>query len=160
MFESFSKQYESVYRAILIIWVVVWALINGISFLYQLASYQTIVDDSNAVGLWFFNALGSFVGLFIGIVLIFIATSIANKITKEKKVSNNTLFVSLGTVYFLLPTLSSLFGNAVFAPRDFIRNLPFVVIWFLPSLVLLILHALYFMNINKYNEKFIKSEDK
>lgn len=152
MFDSFSKHYESVYRTIITIWIIIWSIINGGVFLYSLATYSTIRDNSNEVGRWFFDSLSSLIGIGIGILLLILLNNAYSSIRKTKPVKTSNLILSLGILYFLLPSFTSLLGVSLFNPNDFIKDIPFIVIWLIPSLGLLVAHIFYSMNIGVYNE--------
>jgi hypothetical protein len=155
MFESFNKQFESIFRTILILWVVVWSIFNLFNFVLRLGSFQNIANDGNKVGSWFFDSIGSFVGFILAIFIVFIVSNIPKRIAQVKKVSSTMLLLTLGCIYFLLPTLTALVGKALFDPFNFIKELPFTIVWLLPSITFLILHVLYIVNLNKYNEQFL-----
>ncbi len=74
-----------------------------------------------------------------------------NAIRKFKKITNINIVLAMSVTYYLLPTISSIFGLMVFDPNNFINRFPFIVTWLFPSLVLLVLHILYCINLNKFN---------
>lgn len=156
MFESFNKKYESVVRTIVTIWISVWTFFNFFSFLISLASYSSIVGKSSEIGFWFFNSIASFVGFVLAAVILFLLNATGKAISLNKKIKFAGLLLTMGCIYFILPTFTSLFGNALFKPNDFITYLPFTFIWLLPSLTFTVFFVIYFLNLNKYNEKFIE----
>lgn len=158
MFPEYSKKYESGYRSFFTIWVVIWTVFNIGDFLVKLLQYESIAGNSTKVGQWLFNSMGSFIGLALGILLLFILNSVPDVANKKKVITNVGLIMILGVVYFLFPTFVSIFGNSVFEPAQFIKWFPFTIVWLMPSLLIMGLHIVYCLNLNKYNETLSTQE--
>ncbi len=80
MFESFNKRYESTFRNFFNFWVFVWIIINFGDLIIKYIRYDSVY--SNRVGLWFFDTMGSLIGLTLGLILIFIMNGIPKCYTK------------------------------------------------------------------------------
>lgn len=159
MFHEYSKKFESGYRAFFTVWVVLWVTFNIGDFLYKLASYSNITENPAEIGKWLFGSVGAFVGLALGILLLFILNSVPEIIAKNKVLTNVGLILVLGVVYFLFPTFVSVVGNSMFDPRNFIKWFPFTLVWLMPSLLILGLHIAYCVNLNKYNDSLPSTSD-
>ncbi len=112
MFPEYSKKYEAGYRSFFTIWVVIWTVFNIGDFLVKLLQYESISNSTTKVGQWLFNSMGSFIGLTLGILLLFILNSVPDVANKKKVMTNVGLIMVLGVVYFLFPTFVSIFGNS------------------------------------------------
>ena len=152
MFPEYSKKFESGYRSFFTVWVTIWTIINITQFLFNLVDYSRIAEDPALVGIWLFNSIGSFIGLALGILLLFILNSVPQIVAKNKVLTNVGLITVLGVIYFLFPTFVNVLANSVFDPTQFIKWFPFTIVWLMPSLLILGLHIVYCMNLNKYNE--------
>ncbi len=156
MFETFSNRYESVFRQFFNTWVIGWGVINFFNVIYR---YSTFASQGNeATGVWFFDTLGSLLGLTLGIFLIAIMGGVPASIKKLKKVSSNNVIMILAVFYYILPTLLNIFGTAIFSSNKFVQEFPFIILWFFPSFVFLISHIFYCVNINKYNSELEEKE--
>jgi hypothetical protein len=152
MFESFSKAYESIFRVIFIIWVSLWGFINLINLIVQYANFSSIYDaGGNQLGLWWVNTIGHVLTITFGVSLFAFMLTIPSKIRKEKTVSNVGLMVALVIFYYLFITVMNIVANLLFDPGNFAKYFAFSTAWLLPSIVLMVFHILYFVNINKYN---------
>lgn len=158
MFPEFSKKYESSFRSILIAWIGIWTFVNIFTYIGQLISFDTYLKSSGLeVGEWFFKATGSFVGLLLGIILLFMLNAVKSYIDSAKQVTTNNIILVISCIYFIIPTLADLFGSAVFSPNQFVSRLPLTVVWLFPSITLLVMSIFYYINLAKYNEKFAKT---
>jgi hypothetical protein len=157
MFEEFSYKYESYFRAFFIVWVLGWSVVNGFRVLFNYSEFavnnSVEAGLSPELGLWWFNTVGQVIGLAVGIMLIFWMASVPSRVAKRKKISSVGLFAGLAVVYYLFATIVDIFASAFFAPDTFAADLVFKSAWLLPSIIILILHSLYFMNLGKYNEE-------
>jgi hypothetical protein len=161
MFEEFSPRFESTFRAFFMLWVIGWAFFNGFDTLRQYAEfgYSGTSDNPSLLLAWFFNLATSILALTLGIVLLFWASNVPNRIKKLKHITNISLFIGLTVVYYLLPTISTILITAIFTPEKGLRTFIFQAGWLLPSVVILVFHMLYYMNINKYNELLEESQN-
>ena len=156
MFEEFSQKFESGFRVAVTIWISIWLVINSFTYIVRLIAFDTYLQSSGkGAGEWFFNATGSFIGLLLGILILFFLSSMKSSITKNKKTTIQGIFLVSSVVYFIKPTLADLFGTAVFAPDKFISRLPLTVVWLFPSITFLILSVIYYININKWVSRYV-----
>lgn len=44
-------------------------------------------------------------------------------------------------------------GSAVFNPDEFVNKFAFATLWLLPSIIMLVFHIFYYINLNKYNKE-------
>lgn len=152
MFESFSKTYEITIRVIFIVWVSLWGFINLISLVVQYASFSSIYDGGgNALGLWWVNTIGHVLTITFGISLFAFMMTIPGKLRKGKRIPNISFMVSLAVFYYLFITVMNIVANLLFDPGNFAKYFAFSTAWLLPSIVLMVFHILYFVNINRYN---------
>lgn len=155
MFEEFSPRFESAFRTFFILWVVGWAIFNGFGSLAQYAQFSvnSYSNDSQLLE-WWFRIIVSILAFTLGIVLLFWASNIPNRIKKLKPVSNISLFIGLTVVYYLFPTVSDILISISFNTdgASALRLFVFKTAWLFPSIIVLVFHMLYYMNINKYNE--------
>lgn len=160
MFEEFSPRFESAFRTVLIVWVVGWAFFNGFDALRQYAEFGYTGTSTDADLLeWFFRLITSILALTLGIVLLFWSSNVPNRIKKLRPITNVSLFMGLTVVYYLFPTLSKIVIDAAFGDAaSFLRTFIFNSAWLFPSIIFLVFHLLYYMNINKYNETLLESQ--
>ncbi len=151
MFEKFSATFESAFRLVVICWVVVWSVINILTYTVQFGTYANL--NSAEKGEWLFKSFGSFIGFVLGVTLIFMFISAGRSIAAGKKVTTGMIITILSCVYFMIPTLADILGKAAFNPSQFVQDLPLLVMWFLPSITLLVLSILYTSNLGKYNNE-------
>lgn len=157
MFDEFSPKYESSFRVIFIIWVVIWSFINAFRILNNYISYSNkgsfIGTDYTSIGHWWFSTFGLIIGLAIGIFLLFWMASVPSRIGKNKKIGNIGILMSATVVYYLFGTIVSAMGSALFNPDSFVEDFAFLTLWLLPSIIILVFHIIYYTNLNKYNEE-------
>ena len=162
MFEEFSPRYESAFRTFLILWVVGWAVFNGFDSLAKYAEFSFSSSSGDAQLLeWWFRIIVSILAFTLGIVLLFWASNIPNRIKKLKPIANISLFIGLTIVYYLFPTLSDILISISFNTdgASALRLFVFKTAWLFPSIIVLVFHMLYYVNINKYNELLEESKN-
>ena len=163
MFEEFSYKYESSFRSFFIVWVIGWSVVNGIRALYNYSDFALNTSQSAGIspelGLWWFNTVGQIIGLAVGIILIFWMTSVPSRISKRKKINSIGLFAGLAVLYYLFATVIDIFATAFFDPSVFGTTVIFKTAWLLPSIIILILHVFYFMNLGVYNDELEKNPE-
>ena len=162
MFEEFSPRYESSFRTFLMLWVIGWAVINGFTALASYADFSAYGDFDNTQLLsWWFKIIISILALTLGIVLLFWASNIPNRIKKLKPITNISLFIGLTIVYYLFPTVSNIIIDIAFNTGDLevLELFVFQTAWLFPSIIVLVFHMLYYVNINKYNELLEESQN-
>lgn len=152
MFEEFSPKYESGFRTFFIIWVIGWTMFNlwqvGVNYI----DYESITAGGDAaLAEWWFDTFGKIISVSIGFILLFWMSSVPQRIGKGKKISGIPLFMTLTVVYYLFGTIVNLFTAALFNPEDFVEQFVFGTMWLMPSIIILILHMLYYSNLQKYN---------
>jgi hypothetical protein len=155
MFEEFSYKFESNFRSFFIVWVLGWSVVNAFRVVFNYSDYalQNNTTISPELGIWWFNTVGQVIGLAVGIFLIFWMSAIPSRLSKRKKINSIGLFSGLAVVYYLFATMIDVFASAIFKPETFAVDLIFKSAWLLPSVIILILHIFYFMNLGKYNEE-------
>lgn len=151
MFESFSKTFESTFRIIFICWVCFWGFLDVSKLLFSYASFGSN-PTSNVLGFWWVNTLGQVITLAVGIFLLFLMTSIPGRIAKNKKVTGVPVMTTLAVVYYLFVTIAQIFATAIFKSSEFTQQFIFLSAWLLPSIIIMVVHILYFVNIGKYNQ--------
>jgi hypothetical protein len=151
MFEKFSATFESTFRLIAISWIIVWSVINVLTYTVQFGTYANLTAPEK--GEWLFKSLGSFIGFVLGVILIFMFISAGKAIAAGQKVTTATIITILSCIYFMIPTLADIFGMAAFNPTQFVEDLPKLIMWFLPSITLLIISIMYTSNLGKYNHE-------
>lgn len=163
MFEEFSPRFESAFRTFFILWVVGWAIVNGFGSLAQYAEFSvsSYSNDSQLLE-WWFRIIVSILAFTLGIVLLFWASNIPNRIKKLKPIANISIFIGLTIVYYLFPTVSDILISISFNTdgASALRLFVFKTAWLFPSIIVLVFHMLYYVNINKYNELLEESKDK
>lgn len=163
MFEEFSPRFESAFRTFFILWVVGWAIVNGFGSLAQYAEFSvsSYSNDSQLLE-WWFRIIVSILAFTLGIVLLFWASNIPNRIKKLKPIANISIFIGLTIVYYLFPTVSDILISISFNTdgASALRLFVFKTAWLFPSIIVLVFHMLYYVNINKYNELLEESNDK
>jgi NADH:ubiquinone oxidoreductase subunit 5 (subunit L)/multisubunit Na+/H+ antiporter MnhA subunit len=163
MFEEFSPRYESAFRTFFILWVVGWAVFNGFDSLAKYAEFSFSSSSSDAELLeWWFRIIVSILASTLGIVLLFWSSNIPNRIKKLKPITNISLFIGLTIVYYLFPTISDILISISFNTdgASALRLFVFQTAWLFPSIIVLVFHMLYYVNINKYNELLEESKNK
>jgi hypothetical protein len=149
MFDDFSKQFESAFRIFFIIWVSFWGVINIISLLLTYVSFGS-ASDSDLLG-WFINSLGQVITITLGVFLLFIMSNIPARIKKATPIKSIGLITTLAVCYYLVANLFNIAAVLVTNPDDATRNLVFQVAWLLPSIVIMVIHILYTINLSAYN---------
>ncbi len=152
MFETFSKTFESTFRTIFICWVCLWGFFNMVSLFISYASFSTTASNTS-VASWGLNTLGDILTLTFGIVLFCMMIATAGNIAKNKKVTNIPLMTGLAVLYYLFRTIMQILGEAIYRPETFGKQFIFLVMWLLPSIILMVIHIIYFNNLGKYNEE-------
>jgi len=160
MFEEFSPRFESAFRTFFLLWVVGWAVFNGFDALRQYAEfgYSGTTENTNLLLAWFFNLATSILAFTLGIVLLFWASNVPTRIKKLKPIRNISFFTGITIVYYLFPTISNILTDMLFNDTAGLSSFIFQAGWLLPSVVILVFHLLYYMNINKYNELLEESQ--
>ena len=151
MFENFSKKFESVFRTVFIVWVCFWGFINLLTLLFQYVSFAGNGGDD--LIRWWFSILGQVVTITLGILLLFMMSNIPSRILKRKRITTIPVMIFMTVVYYLFVTCLELVSNAIFSPENFARDFIFTTAWLMPSIVLLVIHLLYYNNLMKYNEE-------
>jgi hypothetical protein len=152
MFESFSKTFESTFRVIFICWVCVWGFFDISKLLFSYASFAGSNPTSNVLGFWWVTTLGQVITLAVGIFLLFLMANIPGRIAKLKKVTGVPLMTTLAVVYYLFVTIAQIFATAIFKSSEFTQEFIFLSAWLFPSIIIMVVHILYFVNIGKYNQ--------
>ena len=148
MFDEFSPRFESTFRTIFILWVVGWAFINGFDVLRQYVQFGYSSGGSDAdLIIWFFRIITSVLALTLGIVLLFWSSNVPNRIKKLRPITNIPLFTGLTVVYYLFPTIAKIVLDG-----SLLRVFIFNTAWLFPSIIILVFHLLYYLNISRYNE--------
>lgn len=153
MSENFSKSFESAFRVVFIIWVCFWGFFNVVTLLSQYANFSNLNETSNELGYWWLTTLATAVTVSLGVFLLFYMASVPNIIVKKKKISNLGLMIGLTAVYYLFITFMQIFATAIFKSENFARDFVFLSAWLFPSIILLVVHILYYNNLNKYNQE-------
>ena len=117
-----------------------------------LGNYANVPTKGGELGYWWFETMATVVTLSAGIFLFFMMINIANSIIKLKKVKGIGLMIALAVFYYLFVTITQLFAGAVFKPATFLQDFVKGTAWLFPSVILMVVHILYFVNISKYNE--------
>lgn len=151
MFESFSPKFESGFRIFFIVWVCIWSSVDIFQLLIKYATFSTISQAEQ--GRWLFDILGAVIGLTTGILLLFYMSGISSTIKKSKKVGGIALWIMLVVFYYLFKTFTNILGLIIFAPDKISTEFIGLIGWFIPSIVVLVMHVLYFVNIMKYREE-------
>jgi hypothetical protein len=152
MFETFSARFESIFRVIFIIWVSFWGLLNLGGLLVQYASFSTSSSDLN-LGEWWLNTMATVLTITVGLVLLFFMSTLPGRIKNKKKIGSIPLMLALVVVYYLFATGVQIFAKAIFSPTTFATDFVFLSAWLFPSIILMVIHILYFVNLSKYNEE-------
>ena len=155
MLENFSKQFESGFRVFFMVWVSFWGVLNVFGLLSKYASFGGYKSQPGELGYWWMNTFGSVITVAVGVFLLFMMAGIPSIIAKKKKIKNIPMMTVLACVYYLFITTVSIFAEAIFKPDKFTEAFVFLSMWMLPSIILLIVHILYFSNLRKYNEELI-----
>jgi len=162
MFEEFSPRFESAFRTFLIIWVIGWAAVNGFSALgsYAQFSVSEYSDDARLLE-WWFKIIVSILAFTLGVVLLFWSSNVPNRIKKLRPINNISLFIGLTIVYYLFPTVANILVDLAFNTDNSsaLRLFVFQTAWLFPSIIVLVFHMLYYININKYNEMLEESQN-
>jgi hypothetical protein len=162
MFEEFSPRFESSFRTFLMLWVIGWAVINGFTALasYGEFSFSGYGNDAELLR-WWFKIITSILALTLGVVLLFWSSNVPNRIKKLRPITNVQLFIGLTIVYYLFPTISNILIDMAFntGEESLLRIFVFQTAWLFPSIILLVFHMLYYVNINKYNELLEESQN-
>jgi ABC-type uncharacterized transport system permease subunit len=158
MFEGFSNVFEKSFRIFFIIWVSIWSLVNASQSLILFASFNYQFDsfsDDRALLRWWLTTIGSLIGLTIGIILLFFMSSAATRIRDSKMIKGTGFWLAISVLYYLIPTALSLTAEVFFGDinRSTLNLLIFNSVWIFPSIVLLVLHIIYFTNLNTYNSQ-------
>jgi hypothetical protein len=162
MFEEFSPRFESAFRTFLMLWVVGWAIINGFTTLASYAQFSISSYSNDAQLLeWWFRIIVSIIALTLGIILLFWSSNVPNRIKKLRPITNISLFVGLTIVYYLFPTVSNILVDLSFNTEgaSALKLFIFQTAWLFPSIIVLVFHMLYYMNIKKYNEMLEESQN-
>ena len=155
MFPEFNKSFQNIYQSVAITWISFWMVINIFNYGANLIQFETMRNSKFFnMGQWFFQSFGAFIGLLLGLVIIFLLVSINGSINKRKAVTSNGILLAIGVIYFLLPTLTDAFGMALFNPSEFTYRVPQLFIWLLPSMTFAVFHILNFINTNKYQSEY------
>ncbi len=152
MFETFSKSFESTFRIIFICWVCFWGFFDISQLLFSYASFAGSKPASNVLGFWWINTLGQVIAVALGIFLLFLMSNIPSRIAAMKKVTNIPLMITMAVAYYLTKTIAQIFATAIFKASDFASEFVFLSAWLLPSIIFMVVHILYFVNVGKYNQ--------
>jgi len=157
MFDEFSPKYESSFRVVFVIWVLFWAVVNIFQILRNYADYAStssfIGSDYVNLGHWWFITFGMIIGFAIGIFLLFWTVSVPSRIEKNKKIGSIGILMSATVVYYFFTTIIDLMGSALFNPENFINDFAFGTLWLLPSIIILVFHMFYYINLQKHNKE-------
>lgn len=161
MFEEFSPRFESAFRTFLMLWVIGWAAVNGFTALGSYAEFSLSNYSGDAQLLeWWFKIIVSILALTLGIVLLFWSSNVPNRIKKLRPITNISLFIGLTIVYYLFPTVANILIDLAFNTNNTsaLQLFVFQTAWLFPSIIVLVFHMLYYVNINKYNEMLEESQ--
>jgi hypothetical protein len=162
MFEEFSPRFESAFRTFLIIWVIGWAAVNGFSALgsYTQFSLSNYSGDAQLLE-WWFKIIVSILAFTLGVVLLFWSSNVPNRIKQLRPITNISLFIGLTIVYYLFPTVANILVDLAFNTdsTSALQLFVFQTAWLFPSIIVLVFHMLYYVNINKYNEMLEESQN-
>ena len=157
MFETFSKQFEGYFKNFFGIWVLFWGTINVGQLLFSYAQFannsESITRQPGGLGLWWLNTLATVLTISVGIFLYFMMNSNHTRVAKSKKISNIGIMTGLAVIYYLMKTGVEIFGNAIFDPSNFATAFIGLTAWLFPSVIMLVVHILYFTNLSKFNEE-------
>jgi uncharacterized membrane protein len=157
MFEKFSAQFESGFRIFFIVWVSFWGFINLSGLLTQYAQFASISEKPTQLGYWWLNTMGTVVTVAIGIFLFFMMVSVAGRIRDGLKINNISLMTAMAVFYYLFVTIVQIFAGAIFKPETFSKDFVFLTAWLLPSIIIMVVHILYFNNLGVYNRSLKKT---
>jgi hypothetical protein len=155
MFDNYSPKFESVFRIIFTIWASFWSVVNVFTLLgqYAIFFFNSGTTPDTELAFWWMNTVGNVISIAAGIILMIIMNHIPGRTSKNKPVGNIVLMTILAVVYYLMVTFIQIFSNAIFKPETFVRTFIFLSAWLLPSIILMIIHILYFSNLAKYNQE-------
>jgi Na+/melibiose symporter-like transporter len=158
MFESFSKGYESFFRVVTIIWVVMWTFINASQTITQYFTLYNTDKDIQAQDI--LGVILNWITIIVGIALVGLMIAISNRIEKKKIVKSLPILGTLGVVYYLFKTFMDLIITVMVksdSVRGIQKELLFNTIWIIPSIILLVCHFVYIVNVSKYNQELTES---
>jgi len=157
MFDEFSPRYESTFRPFFIVLVLLWTVINGFRILQNYITFANngsfLGTDYVGIGHWWFSTFGLIIGFSIGIFLLFWMSFVPSRIEKNKKIGAIGVLMGITVVYYLFGTVVNLMGAALFNPDEFVDAFAFGTLWLLPSVIILVFHIFYYINLNKYNKE-------
>jgi hypothetical protein len=151
MFDKFSAQFESGFRVFFIVWVSFWGFINVGNLLAQYSQFTTIAEKPTQLGFWWLNTMGTVVTVAIGVLLFFMMIGVAGRVRDNVKINNITMMTIMAVFYYLFVTVVQIFAGAIFKPETFSKDFVFLTAWLLPSIILMVIHILYFNNLGVYN---------
>jgi hypothetical protein len=154
MFESFSKSFETTFRIFFICWVSFWAFVNILSLITSYTMFSSNPANlPGGLGAWWINTMSQIVTLSLGAFLLFLMINVAYRISKNKKILNIGLMTTVTVFYYLTITIIQIVSEALFRPETLLTTLVFMSTWIMPSIIILIVHILYFSNLRKYNSE-------
>jgi len=156
MFDTFSKQFESAFRGVFITWVSFWGVVNLSTLLFQYAGFysgSSASPSDSQLGEWWLNSMGTIVSITAGVFLFFMMINAGGKVLKSKQIRGIATMTVLAVFYYLFITLIQIISKAFFTPNTFARDFVFLSVWLMPSIILLVVHMLYFTNLRRYNEE-------
>ncbi len=160
MFENFSTKFESVFRVIFIVWVCLWGGLDVATLLTKYASFDMNTIKMDDLGRWWLSTFGTLIGVVLGVLLLFLMASIPSRIAEQKPIKTITLMTVLTCFYYLTVTAIKIFTSLIFNsdPTQIIRELAFLSMWIMPSIIMLVIHMFYYTNLGVYNRELAADE--
>lgn len=154
MFTHFNKNFESFFRIFFIIWASVWAVINILGTLFQYLYFLFTDNNRDNIKLlsWFLDTSALIFGSFFGILLIVFMINIGKSVKNKKPITNLPILYFLTILYYTFVTLVQTINNFLFKGGS-VEIMVFTIAWFLPSFILMIVHIIYLVNIDNYNNE-------
>ena len=160
MFDTFSTKFESVFRVIFIVWVCLWGGIDASTLLSKYAGFNFDTISNDDLGRWWLTTFGSLIGIALGVLLLFMMAAVPSRIIEKKPIKTITLMTILTCFYYLTVTAIKIFTSLIFNsdPSRIIRELAFLSMWMMPSIIILVIHMFYYTNLGVYNRELIAEE--
>lgn len=156
MLENFSKKFESVFRVFFLFWVSFWFIINLVDLGITYTGYQNF-SDSQLIG-WLFKIFGQVITIVIGIFLVFLMSGVPKKITNNQPITNISYITALAVCYYLVANILNIGTILILQPDNAFRNIVFQLGWLLPSIIILVLHIFYTLNLSAFNSELNKNK--
>ena len=158
MSKNFSKQFESTFRVVFIIWVSFWGVINILGVLFSYLRLAFAADDQaeDIVSL-IINTVGDIGAIACGITLLLLMLGAAKAIKDQKPVETLGLMSGLVPVYYFLETLTDFISVVFLSSEGIGLYMLRIFMWLIPSIALCIFHYMYIRNLRQYNARIPKT---